>query len=159
MRNSSYIYLLLIIFSFSFNGCKTRYLESSAPFEINEKSYFYWVGGKQGTQGVTVTLVGRTESLNVSFSKLFFQHKEYSIVPEFKNDEFVIVGNFSEFRGNEQILDSDPLSDQAKKAQEEKDNFPFDLKENEAILLYSVNGLEGYHKITDIKQMDKVFRP
>lgn len=159
MIKSIYIYSLSIVLTLLLFGCKTRYLESSAPFEIDEKTYFYWVGGKQGTQGVTIRLTGHTESLNVSFSKLYFQFREYSIVPEFNNDGFLIVGNYSKFRESEWEKDSDPLSDKAKKAQEEKDNFPFDLKENEAILLYSVNGLEGYHKITGIKQMDKVFRP
>jgi len=153
------IILVTIVLSLSLFGCKTQYLETSVPFEIEEKTYFYWVGGRQGTQGVTISLVGNTESLNVSFSKLFFQYHEYSIVPEYRNDGFLIVGNFSEFRGNDQVTDPDPLSDGISQAQKEKDEFPFDLKDDEAILLYSVNGLEGYHKITGIKQLDKVFRP
>ena len=49
---------LLFIFLFC-NGvsCKPQIMATSAPFDIDEKTYFYWVGGKQGTQGTTINLL------------------------------------------------------------------------------------------------------
>ena len=45
------IYLFSIVLSVIFVGCKSQSLDTTVPFEIVEKSYFYWVGGKQGTGG------------------------------------------------------------------------------------------------------------
>ena len=70
---SIYVSLTVIILSVIVIGCKSQSLETSAPFSIHEKTYFYWTGGKQGTEGTTIRLVGRTKSMNVSFSKLYFQ--------------------------------------------------------------------------------------
>ncbi len=153
------IYLFSILISVIFIGCKSQSLDTSAPFQIVEKNYFYWTGGKQGTEGTTITLKGRTQSMNISFSKVFFQNHEYNIVPEFNSHGFVISGNFSKFRKGNMILDKDPAAEYGNKPPVQEKKFPFDLQDDEAILQYAVNGLEGYHKISDIKQLDKVYMP
>lgn len=158
MKTNS-IYLFFITLSFMFIGCKSQSLDSSVPFEIVEKSYFYWVGGKQGTEGTTIVLKGETSSMNISFSKLFFQNHEYDIVPEFNSYGFEIKGNFARFRTKDLVLDKDPAAEYGNTPAGQEKKIPFDLTDDEAILLYSVNGLEGYHKVSGIKQMDKVYMP
>lgn len=153
------IFLITFVFSAIMIGCKSQSLETSAPFEIKEKTYFYWVGGKQGTQGTTIKVLGSTKSLNVSFSKLYFQNHEYSIVPLFNGDGFEIEGNFSEFKDKELILSKDPSEEFGNQPKKVTKKIPFDLEDDEAVLLYSVNGLEGFYKITGVKQLDKVYRP
>ncbi len=153
------IYLMTFILSLIVMGCKSQSLETSAPFEINEKTYFYWVGGKQGTQGTTIRLVGSTKSLNISFSKLYFQNHEYSIVPMFNGDKFEIEGNFSEFKEKELVFSKDPAEEFGNQPKKPIKKIPFELEDDEAVLLYSVNGLEGFHKITGVKRLDKVYRP
>lgn len=152
MKGVKSICVILLFMFVSAIGCKPQSLATSAPFDIDEKTYFHWVGGKQGTQGTTINLAGHTKSLNVSFSKLYFQNHEYDIVPEFNSYGFVIRGNFAEFR--EMDADNDPDAD----VKQEK-KIPFDLKDDEAVLLYSLNGLEGYYKISGIKQLEKFYRP
>jgi len=97
--------------------------------------------------------------LNISFSKLYFQNHEYVIVPEFNNDGFNIEGTFSKFREKEMIMHRDPAAEYGNEVPKMEKKIPFDLENDEAILLYSVNGLEGYHKIKGIKQLDKVYQP
>lgn len=152
------LYLLLVLFMLLL-GCKSQSLETSAPFEINEKAYFYWVSPKQGTEGTTIRIAGRTKSLNVSFSKLFFQNHEYDVVPEYNSGGFIIEGTNSEFRKKDKVMHKDPAAEYGNEVSKIEKKIPFDLQNDEAILLYSVNGLEGYHKIKDIKQLDKVYMP
>lgn len=140
-------------------GCKSQSLETSAPFDINEKSYFYWESPKQGTEGTTIRIVGRTKSLNVSFSKLFFQNHEYGIVPEYRNDGFIIEGTFSKFGKEDKVMHIEGTAEYGNRASKTEKNIPFDLSDDEAILLYSVNGLEGYHKISGISKLDNVSIP
>ena len=149
-------YYFLLVLSVAIIGCKSQSLETSAPFDIEEKSYFYWEGGKQGTEGTTIILKGHAETLNVSFSKLYFQNYEYDIVPEYSHKGFLIQGNYSKFRDMD--MDKDPINEMGNEAKTEK-KIPFDLLDDEAILLYSVNGREGYHKIKGIKQLEKVYMP
>lgn len=153
------IYLFSIILSVILTGCKSQNLETSAPFKIVEKNYFYWIGGKQGTQGTTITLEGQTTSSNISFSKVYFQNHEYNIVPEFHSAGFVIKGTYSKFRKGGLVMHKDPAAEYGNAPPDLQDQFPFDLEDDEAVLLYSVNGLEGYHKISGIKQLEKVYMP
>lgn len=151
--------LILIFLSAVVIGCKSQNLETSAPFDIDEKTYFYWVGGKQGTEGTTIILRGRTKSLNVAFSKVYFQNHEYGIVPEFNPQGFLIQGTFTKFRSKDEVMHKDAEAEFGNEAAKPEKKIPFDLMDDEAILMYSVNGLEGYHKIKGIKQLDKVFMP
>lgn len=141
------------------NGCKTQSLETSAPFSIDKKEYFYWVGGKQGTEGTTVRITGNTTSLNLSFSKIFFQNREYGVVPEFNSRGFLLEASFSKFREQENIMHKDPAEEYGNKPPAVKKEIPFDLEDDEAIILYSVNGREGYHKVSGLKELETVYRP
>ena len=140
-------------------GCKSQTLKEAAPFSIDEKSYFHWVGGKEGTQGTTIKLRGHSQSFNIAFSKLYFQNHEYDVVPEFNSNGFVIEGNFSEFREKEMVLDKDPAAEYGNTPSQPAAKIPFDLNDDEAVLQYSVNGREGFYKVTGIKELDKVFMP
>lgn len=151
-----FIFLMTVLFLAI--GCKTQSLETSAPFSIDEKVYFDWVGGKQGTQGTTVRFRGNTSSLNISFSKIFFQNREYGVVPQFNSEGFLLEASFSEMTQPVDIMGTTPEIENANKPQNEKKNIPFDLQDDEAIILYSVNGREGYHKVSGIKQLDKEYR-
>jgi hypothetical protein len=156
---SIHVQLAIIILSVIIVGCKSQSLATSVPFDLDEKTYFYWVGGKQGTEGTTIRLVGRTQSLNVSFSKLYFQNHEYDIVPEFSSQGFSIEGTFSKFREKDVIMHKDPVAEYGNQPPKVDKKIPFDLKDDEAVLLYSINGMEGYHKISGIKQLEKVYMP
>ena len=150
---------LLIIVLFLAIGCKTQSIETSAPFSINEKVYFDWVGGKQGTQGTTIRLSGRTSSLNLSFSKIYFQNREYGVVPQFNSEGFLLEANFSEMREPVNIMGTtSAIEDANKPATPEKKKIPFDIEDDEAIIVYSVNGRDGYHKVSGIKKLEKEFR-
>ena len=141
-------------------GCKSQSgLETSAPFNIEEKIYFYWVGGKQGTEGTTIRIEGSTTSLNLSFSKIYFQNHEYVVVPNYRGEYFVLEGTRASFRQPEQVLSGNKYDEYGNQPPQMEKKIPFDLKNDEAIILYSVNGREGYHKVSNIKQLEKVYRP
>jgi hypothetical protein len=152
-------FVLLMIVVFLAIGCKTQSLETSAPFSIDKKEYFNWVGGKKGTQGTTVRFRGSTSSLNLSFSKIFFQNREYGVVPQFNSSGFLLEASFSEMTEPVNIMGTSPVVENSNKAASEKKNIPFDLEDDEAIILYSINGREGYHKVSAIKELEKQYRP
>lgn len=157
MKHPKRIFLFTIFLALV--GCKSQNLREEAPFSIVEKSYFHWVGGKEGTRGTTIKLVGQTRSFNLSFSKLYFQGHEYDVVPEFTSNGFVIKGNFSEFREKDLNLDKDPVNEYGNTPAKPAEKIPFELNPDEAVLMYSVNGNEAFYKVSGIKELDKVYMP
>ena len=113
-----FIFLMTVLFLAI--GCKTQSLETSAPFTINEKVYFDWVGGKQGTQGTTVRLRGKTSSLSISFSKIFFQNREYGVVPQFNSEGFLLEASFSEMTPPVDIMGTTPEIENVNKPPKER---------------------------------------
>ena len=77
----------------------------------------------------------------------------------FNGDKFEIEGNFSEFKEKELVFSKDPAEEFGNQPKKPIKEIPFELQDDEAVLLYSVNGLEGFHKITGVKRLDKVYRP
>lgn len=140
-------------------ACKTQNVETSAPFTIEEKVYFHWAGGQKGAYGTTIRIKGKQTSTNVSFSKIYFQNHEYEIVPVFNSYGFLLEGNFSEYKADDMILHADPEKEYGNTPPDLEKKIPFELEPDEAIIVYSVNGLEGYHKVSGMKELDRVFRP
>lgn len=140
-------------------GCKSNSLVKTAPFEIQEKVFFYWENDQEGKKGNTIRLTGISKSLNLSFSKVFFHNHEYSVVPEFNGNGFVIEGTNTKLIGTSMTYHRDPAEEYGNTATKPANSIPFDLKEDEAVLVYSVNGKEGYYNINGITELEKVSRP
>lgn len=152
-------YLLAVMILFSFTKCKTQIVEQKTPFKITEKTYFYFVGGKKGTSGTTIKIVGNANTLNLGFTTIFFQNHEYKIIPEFRAEKFILVGSNTEIRKNDFNMHQDAAGEYGNEAPKLEKKIPFDLEKNEAVLVYRVNGEDFYLKITDIKQLKTVYYP
>ena len=140
-------------------SCKTASTQSKVPFSIDEKTYFHWVGKSEAKRGTTITIKGFTQTLNLSFSKIYFQNHEYDVVPQFNGTDFVLSATRSELFPADLIMSGDPLEEYGNKPPSaSKSKIPFDLKNDEAVLQYSVNGQEAFHKVSGIRKMETVFK-
>jgi len=152
------ISLVLLIVILSFTNCKTQNVDQAPPFTIHEKTYFYWVGGKKGTAGTEIRIKGVKTTTNVEFPTIFFQNHEYKIATEININGFVLIGNSTELIKKDMIMHEDSAGEYGNTAPNEK-KIPFDLQKDEAVLVYSINGKDFYHKITGIKQLETVNYP
>ena len=64
--------IILIGILFMNQSCKTNMVSKSIPFSIDEKTYFHWVGGKQGTRGTTIRITGISQTTESIFFKGLF---------------------------------------------------------------------------------------
>jgi hypothetical protein len=158
LLQKSGIYFTILTIFLVFTHCKTQN-GMKAPFSITEKSYFYWVGGKKGSNGTSIKITGNFETTNVEFPKLYFQNKEYQIVPEITGNKFTLVGNHSAIANENIVMHSDPKQEFGNQPSSAEKKIPFELEKNEAILVYSINGKDFYFKVTDIKQLETVTYP
>jgi len=159
-RSSKFSSLLLAFFLlFLSSGCKTNVVQKKVPFSIDEKTYFQWVGGKQGTRGTTIRITGFTTSLNLSFSKIYFQNREFDVVPQFNGNDFVLEATFSEFIPPDRVMSSNPLDEYGNTPPKTGKSIPFELEKDEAVIVYAVSGAESYIKVGDIKKLETQYRP
>jgi hypothetical protein len=82
------------------------------------------------------------------------------VVPEFRGTDFVLSATRSELYDPDLVMRGDPADEYGNKPpSESKSNIPFDLQNDEAVVMYSVNGQESYHKISGIEKIETVSRP
>ncbi len=152
-------FLLLLIVLVGFSQCKTQNGTTKVPFEITEKIYFNFTGGKKGTSGTTIKVVGKASTLNLTFPTIFFQNHEYKIVPDFRGDQFILIGTKTKLIKGDMNMHQDAVGEYGNKAPDITNKIPFELLNNEAIMVYRINGKDFYYKIKNIKQLDDVFYP
>jgi len=158
LQRSGIFFLTLMVFSI-ISQCKTQERVVKDPFSITENTYFYWVGGKKGTSGTTIKIVGTTESTNLQFTKIYFQNYEYNVIPQIGNMGFILIGNRSSLIKENITVHSDPKQEYGNQPINANKNIPFDLEQNEALLVYTINGKDFYHKVKDVKQLETVTYP
>ncbi|MDH3322437.1 MAG: hypothetical protein OEM04_05555 [Flavobacteriaceae bacterium] len=151
--------VLLVLPLFGLIQCKAQKTPAKAPFEITEKTYFYVVGGKEGSSGTNIKVVGTSKTRDLIFSAIFFQNHEYKIVPEFKGEVFVLQGSHTVTKRKDFNMVEDARAEYGNEAPKFEKKIPFELTKNEAVLVYRINGKEYFHKITHIKQLDTVYYP
>lgn len=159
VQKLSKIIIAVIITLLGFTQCKTQNVETEVPFEISEKTYFYYTGGKEGTHGTNIKIVGNAKTRNITFTAIFFQNHEYKITPEFKGEDFILVGSNTVIKKKELDMYQDPVGEYGNEAPKFEKKIPFDLEKNEAVLVYRINGKDSFYKIKDIKQLDTVYYP
>ena len=140
-------------------SCKSQQTQAQAPFTIGERTYFYWVEGKEGGKGTTIRLKGRSTTTNLAISKVYFQNHEYKVVPDINGMDFVLTGTHISALDKELTMSSDPVQEYGNQAAPLEKKIPFELKDDEAVIQYSVNGAEAFLKVTEIKQLETVYRP
>lgn len=156
--SKSGIYLTIFILFLTFSQCKTQNV-MKAPFAITENTYFYWVDEAKGTNGTTIKIVGNTHTTNLEFPKIYFQNNEYQIVPRISGNEFTLIGNISAIANENITMHSDPKQEFGNQPISSTKKIPFDLEQNEAILVYAINGEDFYYKISDIKELPRIIYP
>ena len=159
-RSSKSSTLLIAFFILALSsGCKTNTVQKKVPFSIDEKTYFHWVGGKQGTRGTTIRIKGYASTLNLSFSKIYFQNREFDVVPQFSGNDFVLEATFSEFIPPDKVMSSNPLDEYGNKPPQLGESIPFELEQDEAVIMYAVSGSESYVKVSGVKKLETQYRP
>jgi len=152
------ILLFIAVLLVSFAPYKGVFFQKKTPFTIIEKSYFYWVGGKKGTNGFKIQIVGTFNTTNLEFNTIYFQNRELKVVPNIHLDKFTLVGGYTTFN-DEDILANDVKSNDDNSKKSSSDDIPFELEKDEAVLVYSISGRNHYYKISDIEQKETIYYP
>lgn len=169
MKNVS---ILMILTAFSFYGCSSqKNLNTNPPFSIANPTCQQYAGGLEDSgKGFILELpVSLDEGVEIEFQEVFF--RGHVLVPEIKKEgeSFMIICNYKHTAKEKKpdiIMHSDPKKEVGNQPpgsiSKEKDDFPFSLNKNEAVISYinttgnDNNSKVVYSKVKGIK--DKPMR-
>ena len=148
----------ILILALSFTQCASMKLEANPPFTIKSASYSHISGGLPGNNILNLMIEFSTNE-NIDFKNVYFQNRIIKAVIEKKQDKKYIAARYKTSTSKNKIdlvLNAEPKKEYGNTAKEQE-NFPFKLKDNEAIVSYKTKNKIYYHKIKDIKKNKRVF--
>ena len=142
--------LVLIVFTFS--QCGSMKLEKNPPFKITSAMYQNWVGGMPGSSGTILTISYKSET-SITFDSIYFSNRNAKIEGNPIKGKKTITANIinSVSSGKKDLILHSDSTKELKNEMPELTDFPFELKENEAVISYKVGDKTKYFKIEGMK--------
>lgn len=149
MKTLTFIFLAVL----AMQNCANK-IQDSFPVGISEVYSQYWVAGiKGGGSGTNVFLqLDKELPSNVIIKQLYFQ-KKVAISNKMTPTQFVFsfVSNVNREKDTELVSDVP--------AKQNEITPPFALKDNQAIIEYTVNGEKKFFKIQEIQEKEMLAYP
>ena len=149
--------LSVIAFTLLFYQCGSAKLEEKPPFTITSAVYNNWSGGQPGEKGMNVNIT-YTSNYAIKFDSIFFSKRIQKIEMSKTKDKKMLTANFSSAVKPDLIL-AENTSKEIKNEVPTIKKFPFELKQNEAIISYIVKGKTKYYKVKSVKKGKSIFYP
>ena len=150
--------LLALVIMVSFTKCgSTKFIEN-LPFKIISATYNHWVGGVPGVSGTNVKISYTTDS-NVTFDSIYFLKRSQKLELRESKGIKLMMGYFKNENPSEKpdrILHVVVEKEIGNKPPA-LNNFPFDLKEDEAAISYQKGSKTKYFKIKSLKIVQPEF--
>ena len=150
----------ILIFALTLTQCASVKLDTNPPFKVTSASYSHITGGLPGNSTLNL-MIEFTATETVDFQNVYFQNKIVNAVIEKKQDKNYVAARYktsSNSDNKDMVLHTD-AKDELKNTAETKEKFPFELKENEAVITYKVGEKIHYYKIKNITKEEAVFMP
>ncbi|WP_428743433.1 hypothetical protein [Tenacibaculum sp.] len=147
----------ILLLTFSLTQCASVKTQNTHPFKIESASYSHITGGVKGSYNSINLIINFTAEKSVDFKKVYFQNRITDAVVEQKVGKQYIAARYKTSSNDDRkdlILHADPKQEFGNTPTEK---FPFELKENEAMVSYVKNEKICYVKVENIIKKSKVF--
>mgnify|MGYP003413200854 FL=1 len=150
------------LFLLTISCSSNKEINENLPYPTENIYFQNWVGGQQQTGGGTNFHVKFKQALptDVTLKKVYFLQKEASF--DKNNGTTYTAHFFYKPSKTDLILDENPVNEYGNKAPEiktSKTDFPFVLKEDEAILEFVVKNKTQLYKIKNIPEKELLAYP
>lgn len=145
-------FIFTTLLAFSVLQCSSaKKLEEQQPFKIGDVYYQDWVSGIEGGgSGSNIFISIQSNSNNIILESVYFQGKEARL--ELKNNT-VFIGRFygNANKPRDIVMSSNPLAEYGNKVPElSQKKMTFQLKDNECVVSYKIEGKLRYFKINNV---------
>ncbi|HFS68024.1 MAG TPA: hypothetical protein ENK67_07420 [Flavobacteriia bacterium] len=143
---------IITIFLFS---CNTVKFVKTPPFYIEDAKYQYWFGGREGVRGISVKILLKDIDKKVQFENLYFRNKKLKVSLSKKNNLKLLSANINTSTTNQGLkMHVDAKKEYGNTLLKTDKEFPFTLKENEAVIEYKKENKEYFYKVKLQKEKD-----
>lgn len=130
-----------LIVTFFLQCSSAQKLQENVSFKVEQPYFQNWIAGvKHGGSGINIFIPVTNLKTNIALDSLYFRGHKVLLETKPNNPNLFIGRILTEANQNE---------DFSTKTEEE---IPFDLKENEAVIIYTENDKKKYYKIKNIKE-------
>ncbi len=155
MLKKNIINLVLVL---SFISCTSSKTIKNPPFTIVKATYVNWYGGKEGSSGIRTEIEISNLKKKIDFKYLYFRNKKEALTTLIKKG-IVLTSNINTSTRQTYLqMHRDPKKEYGNSLPISKTKFPFELKENEAIISYTLNKKEYFYKL-ELKKGKNLFYP
>lgn len=149
----------ILIFAITFTQCASIKMDTNPPFTVKSATYTHVTGGLPGNNSLNL-MIEFTSTNTINFENVFFQNRITSAVIEKKQNKQYIAARYNTSSGEDRkdlVLHANSKEEYGNTASSKtKKEFPFDVKENEAVVSYKIGEKTHYFKIQNIKKGEKV---
>ena len=148
MQNIIKSFIVSVLSILFFQCSSAQKLSKTASFEIQNPYFQHWIAGvKNGGSGINVFIsISKIEN-STTIDSLYFRGHKVLLETKPNNPNLFIGRILTVANQNENF---------SPKTEAE---IPFDLKENEAVIIYTENDKEKYYKIENIKEKHAEYFP
>lgn len=143
--------LMLVIIMASFSQCSSTYkLENNSPIVFGETYCKKWVSGvAEGPSGLDIFI--ETKDNDIQLDSVYFRGKGTKL-KSIASNNLLYVGKFvsASTKKKDLIISSDISQEYTNEAPEIPTKIPFELKRNECVVSYRLNGKIKYYKLTNV---------
>ncbi|MEX0289016.1 MAG: hypothetical protein AB3N14_07875 [Flavobacteriaceae bacterium] len=154
MKKLLYIILGCIVTLYSCSSQKK--LEVSTPFTLGASSCQEWVGGKEesGKGQLVKIAISEMKGEKVAFQNIYFRGQMAKVTMEMEDEGMIATAKFFDQKKPDIIMHADATKEVGNQPPRQKPlgekEFPFELKETEAVLSYLEDEKVKYVKIVGI---------
>lgn len=143
-----YTALAFLVFTLFLQCSSTQKLQENVSFKVEQPYFQKWVAGvKNGGSGINIFIPVTNLKTNITLDSLYFRGHKVLLETKPNNPNLFIGRILTEANQNE---DFSPKTEA---------EIPFDLKENEAVIIYTENDKKKYYKIENIKEKQAEYFP
>ena len=141
-------FLSILVILISFTQCKSIKFENNVPFIISTATYSTQLGGEKIN-----TVIAYTSSSIIKFERIYFRSRITNLETKDSDVGKVIVGYFINTYKKDFIMDSNSTNELNNPIPHITD-FPFKLKENEAVISYRDKQKTKFYKLNLLPKPD-----
>ncbi len=151
---------LLLLVMASFSQCSSvPKLQQEAPVSIGDVYYQEWTAGVQGG-GSGIILFIPVSNSDIILEKVFFREDVVRLEVKPSNP-LLYIGRFKTDinQPKDLILSSDPKEEYNNKLPQKEKSIPFELKDDECVISYTMDGKIEYFKVSNIRKEAEINYP
>lgn len=160
---STFLFLSLLFLSLGIESCGSGKFtnnqikfEKNPPFTVGTVYFQKWVSGlKDGNSGLEVHLVFTAINPKTTITDIYFRN-EVLKPQNLLNNQNEYVAHLSNDNKKDIIMDIDSVKEAANTPSQK---FPFDLKENEAVVSYFFEDRINYFKLSNVQEKEQIAYP